>query len=204
MGADVHARDTFAERLERADSASLEVINCGAPHHGSRELLARFPGLADAYRPSVVVVVVESDVGRHHRATAQEELRRRSGPLGRLSSLAWRLRAGLAGSDAAVRDLVAAELDSLVQAIRGRGARPVLVLFRVDRDADWTSLRESVTQIAAPHGVPVVDLGPVIADARSRAELIGFGTGEHPTDLAHRLAAEALGPVLAPDSGSVP
>ena len=201
LGAGVHQADTLASQLEgllNSGSSEVEaqpefeVINCGVGGYGTRDEAGFYENSAAKYQPDVVLLVMTPDDdeswvedikrGEFDHLTKdrnqfiswsehQEKLFQRSSP-------------DYSESLQAIHDLQ--------HSIQGRGARVAVVLFRNTQDQAWIPLLNQITQGLKDTTVPVLDLGPVLAESQSEEFLTVHENDKHPNEVAHKMAAGSV------------
>lgn len=196
MGVGVHDRDTFAARVEASlvANGSGEVINCGIPGFGSREVRAAIPWLAGRYNPDIVVVTLGLDDDR----SAWEDRQAISTPSRweRVSAIWGQLGAAVRGRRTHEYASVAADLKAVAGEIRTRGGRLIVLVPRTSDDPLWDELAAAVTTGLAGSQAVVVDLGDAVRGGRAAEELIVAPHDLHPNELVHAAVAERLLPHL--------
>ncbi|MBA2293232.1 MAG: hypothetical protein H0W15_12340 [Gemmatimonadales bacterium] len=199
MGVGVHERDTFGARLESdlADHGAWEVVNCGMPGYGSREVRAALPALADRYHPGVVLVTLGLDDDQ-----SEWEAQQRAAQPSRwetVSEIWGRIRSTVRGSRTRDFGAVVGHLKVIAKEIRDRGVRLVVVVPRTTANPAWDELAAAVTAGLSGEDVEIVDLGDNARAGRTGENLQVSPNDLHPNELVHRAVAERLAThLLAP------
>lgn len=212
FGDGVHEKDTFCHQLERLLEKSppankgwrFEVVNGGVPGYATAEERATYERYARTYQPQLVLLVMcwNDDLSlleeMNLRAAKREEASKKGGmaAIGALLPFDDRPRGDFQRS--------VQEILKLRESCQSDGARLAVVYFRdVIQRREWDRLTSAVNAGLEGSGIDILDLGPVLARESGGGRLFVHARDQHPNEIAHRLAAEAIAKFLA-DSGYLP
>ncbi|MCI0411908.1 SGNH/GDSL hydrolase family protein [bacterium] len=202
LGVGVHEEDTLAYKLEQLLNEGVpgsqppktyEVINCGINGYTTQQERTFFEFYGAKYEPDIVILVM----------TAEDQVAdMKVFPLRRTLFMSWtRL------FDSENRRILPSfsrsvpEIFQLDAEIRKRGARPVVVLFRINGDKDgssqegriWNDLTRTVTSGLKATDIPVLDLQDALHRKNADKELLAHPkVGRHPNEIAHSIAAREI------------
>lgn len=200
FGSGVHQEDTLASRLEQslnqkaAGGRGTDVINCGLAGSSTSDQRAFYEQVASKYAADVVVLLMGE---RDNLSTADERQRAFVHEAGRLEMLSVLVRLWQWGRHEGRRpfvyDGVADDVVKLDEAVRSRGARLAVFVFRTgELDARWGGLVAAVSGALAGRDTPFEDLGLTLLRAHTPPDLAVHPTDPSPNDVAHREAAAAV------------
>lgn len=170
MGLGLRDEDTFARRLEGLSRISggagpIEVLNCGLPGYEARESREFFALSGSAYRPDLVLLVIDFAHDPFYRGqTRREYLRDGPSRLERLSSVWAVIQDHRAWQRRRYNDMPdfgdnAAEVRRLDQILRDGGIRLGVVLVHGPDDV-WGDFAETMRTAMQAASIPTLDLGP--------------------------------------------
>jgi lysophospholipase L1-like esterase len=225
-GAGVDFDDTYAQRLERALSRRrglpVEAVNLALPGFATADELAVLERQGFAYQPDLVLLgFVLNDAEDEASAEKRREadwIRTRSEapPLWQRSELLrfvglrlWATRENrrrvadylaMYQDGAAGWGTVQRSLETMGALCRGHGALLVVAIFplfgnRLDEGYPFDRIHAKVAAAAQRAGARVVDLLPAYRGLRSEL-LVVDAEDEHPNEIAQRIAAKTLLPVV--------
>ena len=221
-GASVHFEDAYPQRLERGlrrrRGEAWEVVNLALPGLGTLDHAAQLAQEGIGYEPDAVVLgYVLNDAEDRATAEAREHawiqrVRDRHAPLA-FSALArfvalrvsatvenagrvGRFRALYEDSAPGWRDTREA-LRAMGRLCRERGVPLLVAIFPMfanplDGRYPFQQVHAKVAQAAAAAGARVVDLMEVYRGRRWELLVVNGYEDEHPNEIAHRLAADAI------------
>jgi hypothetical protein len=202
LGVGVHEGHTFAQRLEaqlnsqnaaQRSAGVYEVINCGVSGYATREERLFYELVGAKYEPDIVLLVmVWNDDMSFTDEIKKGYINQQRGKLESVFSTWARIEdyrnqrpnPDFSGS--------AEEILRLNRAIRKRGARLAVVIFRTDRGEVWKLLIKQVTKGIEGTGIPVLDLGNALFETQAYNDLIVHAVDEHPNEIAHGIAAREI------------
>jgi lysophospholipase L1-like esterase len=219
FGVGVRYEDTFLARLQRRLATAeadrdVEVLNLGAGGYNTEQEVQLLRHLDPALAPDVVVICFflnDTNAGGTSRpfntVVPRHELplwRRNSRLLDHLAAGAERRRAVATliedyhtsfGEDAEGWVRARRALEEAKSISDRRGVRLVLaifpVLWRLSDDYPFAEIHQTVAEFAGQTGIPVVDLHPAFV-GHDGPELWVHPNNQHPNEVAHEIAAEAL------------
>jgi GDSL-like Lipase/Acylhydrolase family len=225
-GAGVDFDDAYPQRLERALSrrrgGGVEVVNLALPGFKTDDELAVLEKQGLALAPDLVllgyVLNDAEDESSAEKRRAEDWIRTRAEAPGLLDRSAllrfvgrrlWATREGrrrvaayraMFADDAPGWAASRKSLESIGALCRSHGVPVVVVLFPLfgnplDQGYPFTDIHAKVAAAASRAGARVVDLLPAYRGLRSDL-LVVDAEDEHPNEIAHRIAAKTLLPVL--------
>jgi hypothetical protein len=225
-GAGVDFDDAYPQRIERALSRrpgrSAEVVNLALPGFKTDDELAVLEKQGFAYAPDLVllgyVLNDAEDASSAEKRRAEDWIRTRSEAPGILDRSAllrfvghrlWATREGRrrvlayrAMYEGGAQGWAASRkaLETVGALCRGRGVPFVVAVFPLfgnplDQAYPFAAIHAEVASAAARAGARVVDLLPAYRGLRPDL-LVVDAEDEHPNEIAHRIAAKTLLPVV--------
>jgi len=224
-GYGVEMEDAFPQRLERIfnrrRSEPWEVVNLSRPGMNTADQAAQLAGEGVAYEPDAVLLgYVLNDA----EETAVAEARRAQdwtaprpwGVLDRSHLARWvwgrvwataEARHRVAGFRALYRNdapgwrNTRAALEAMGRLCRERGIPFVVAVFPLfgsplDADYPFEALHHQIVRTAGQAGARVIDLREAYRNLRWELLVVDGVDDEHPNEIAHRLAASAIRPVI--------
>lgn len=200
MGVGVKDDDTVAAQLERrlnaaaaasGDKTVYEVINDGVSGYDTRQERMSYEKHSSKYEPQVVLLLMVFNDDLNYNDDLRKGLLTASGA-GRLFNVWGRVESV---RESRVYDYSGSlyQVRQLNEAVKRRGARLAVAVFRNATSAPWMKLVEDATTGLKGTGIPLLDLGPALLDGSAiRPELAVHAVDGHPNEIAHGIAAEAL------------
>lgn len=216
-GMGVHTSDLFTHRLEetlnRLDGKPeprYEVLNWGQRGYDTRQEREVFERFGAEFSPQVVLLVMVENDDFNRRTELLENARKGLGAVGEAFDLMQLAEQAHSRHAAHHYEACAQDADKLLKLCQAQGAQLAIVVFRHDRLPGWDELLATMRPWAEERKVPLLDLGESLLVRFGNKDLTVHPTDEHPNEIAHRAAAEALAPFLAaqgllgPDPPKVP
>ncbi len=202
LGVGVHEEETLSRKLEQLlnvnaagqqPSRTYEVINCGNNGYTTRQQRTFYELYGSKYEPDIVMLLMTAE---------DQPADMKVVPMRSTLFVSWnRLfgsenRRSLPSFSRSVTEIL--QLDA---GIRKQGARPLVVLFRINGDKNgsspdgriWNDLTRTVTAGLHASDIPVLDLQNALHRKKTEKQLLAHPKlGRHPNEIAHGIAAHEI------------